>query len=72
MRKIRGLTQRMRKHFQYDEEGLKEWDTYEENILYAYERNLQCSLARPVMIPVNTSPTGIKIFQGSKHLCCTA
>lgn len=65
MRKIRGLTQRMRKHFQDDVEGLKMWDDYEENVLYAYERNLQTSLSRPVMTPVSlphTLPIVIKIL----------
>ncbi|CAL5025735.1 unnamed protein product [Urochloa decumbens] len=51
MRKIRGLTERMRKHFEDDVEGLKHWDVYERNVLYAYEHNLQSSLSRPVMIP---------------------
>ncbi|CAL5015183.1 unnamed protein product [Urochloa decumbens] len=51
MRKMRGLTERMRKHFEDDVEGLKHWDVYERNVLYAYEHNLQSSLSRPVMIP---------------------
>ncbi|KAK3145311.1 hypothetical protein QOZ80_4AG0327130 [Eleusine coracana subsp. coracana] len=51
MRRMRVLTQKMRSNFQDDPEGLKKWEDYEKDVLYAYQCNLPICLSSPAMIP---------------------
>lgn len=43
--------QTMRRHFLNDPEALKKWDAYENDVRYAYTRNLQQTLLSPLFIP---------------------
>ncbi|XP_066347527.1 uncharacterized protein [Miscanthus floridulus] len=40
LHKIKIMTQRMRTQFVDDPQGLKGWEEYEKNVLYAFGRNL--------------------------------